>query len=327
MLSLYPMKFVPILKEKIWGGQNIKSIFGIFDDDIVQCGEAWMLSAVKGNESEVANGHFAGNTIAEMAEIFMDDLLGEDVYRKYVQEFPLLLKIIDANDYLSVQVHPNNDIALKKHKLRFGKSEMWYVIHADPGAHIISGFNHKMDRNTLLKHVENGSLRDVLNFEPMSTGDMVYLPAGMVHALGPGLVIAEIQQTSDITYRLYDWDRADENGNTRELHITDAADAIDYNMKPEVFRGFNPKINQTTPMLETEFFSAAFVNLHSEVKKNLESVDSFVLYFSISGRFKLEYGRGVISVSAGECVLVPAVTSQVVLTPETSAQVIEILPK
>ncbi len=326
MFSIYPMKFKPILREKIWGGQKIGKKFGIIDEKIDKCGEAWVLSAVKGYESEIENGHFAGNTVAEMVEIYMDDLIGEEMYAKYGYEFPLLIKIIDANDYLSVQVHPNDEIAQKKHKLRFGKSEMWYVLQADPGAHIVSGFNREMSREELLKHIDAGSLKSVLNFEPVNTGDLIYLPAGTVHALGPGLMIAEIQQSSDITYRLYDWDRKDKEGNHRELHLRDASDAIDYSLKPGIIKGFNPEINQTTPMMKTEYFSTSFIHLQSKVEKILEHLDSFVIYFALSGIFELEFDNGKIHVAAGECVLIPAITDKVVLHPKPAAHVLEILP-
>ncbi len=326
MFSLYPMKFVPVLKEKIWGGNKISAMFGISNDTIAQCGEMWVISAVENSESLVSNGHFEGNSVAEMAEIFMEDLLGEEIYEKYGIDFPLLLKIIDANDYLSVQVHPSDDIASKKHQLKFGKSEMWYVIQADPGSQIVAGFNQPMDREKLITHIENGTLREVLNFETMQAGDMVYIPAGMVHAMGPGLLIAEIQQTSDVTYRLYDWDRVDDEGNPRELHVNDAADAIDFAMKPQIIRGFNPKPNATGRMIDTPYFSTSMVNLQSVVEKNLEILDLFVIYFPVKGNFDLICNEEKINVKAGECVLVPAMTEKLTLIPKPMAQIIEIVP-
>jgi mannose-6-phosphate isomerase len=326
MFSLYPMKFNAILKDKIWGGKKIREQLGIFDETIEKCGELWLLSSVEGSESHILNGHFSGNTVSEMAEIFMEDLLGEDIYKKYKTDFPLLLKVIDANDYLSVQVHPNDEIARKKHGLKFGKSEMWYVIQADPGAQIIAGFNQPMDKEKLKNHIAKGTLRETLNFETMNSGDMVYLPAGMIHAMGPGLLIAEIQQSSDVTYRLYDWDRLDDKGNPRELHVDEAADAIDFTMKPQVIRGFVPGPNTTNRMIDTPYFSSSMVNLQAVVEKNLEIIDLFVIYFSVKGSFELLYNEGKIDVKAGECVLVPAITEKVILIPKPEAQVIEIVP-
>lgn len=321
------MKFNPILKEKIWGGQKISKHFGMIDPEFQNCGEMWALSAVDKSESEVSNGHFAGNTLAEMSEIFMDDFIGEQLYQKYNTTFPLLLKIIDANDYLSVQVHPNDAIAKEKHGLQFGKSEMWYVIQADAGAHIIAGFNQPMTKDKLLNHIAQGTVKEILNYEPMQSGDFVYIPSGMVHAMGPGLLIAEIQQTSDITYRLNDWERLDDKGNSRELHIDEAVDAINYEIKPKVFRNFNPKINQTTPMISSPYFSTSYINLTSIVEKNLEEMDSFVIYFSVSGSFELHFDKGKVDVAPGECVLVPAITEKVFLLPSPSAHIIEIFAK
>jgi mannose-6-phosphate isomerase len=325
MLSLYPMKFTPVIKEKIWGGSKISTLFGLNDADDKKIGELWVLSAVENNESLVLNGHFAGNTIGEMIEVFMDDVVGEEIYAKYKNEFPLLLKLIDANDYLSVQVHPDDRIAQKKHKLLFGKSEMWYVLQADEGAGIIAGFNQPMDKRKLLKHIHEGTLKNTLNFESMKAGDMIYIPAGMVHAICPGLLIVEIQQSSDVTYRLYDWDRTNEDGIVRELHIEDAADAINFDLQPKVIRQFNPEMNRTTSMMETPFFSASLIQLNQIVEKNLEIMDAFVIFFCIEGKFDLHYDQGSLSVDAGECVLVPALTDKVYIHPKQSAKIIEIL--
>jgi len=326
MLSIYPMKFTPVIKEKIWGGSKINSLFGLNDVDDKKIGELWALSDVEDNESSVSNGHFAGNSIGEMIEVFMDDVVGEEIYAKYKNEFPLLLKLIDANDYLSVQVHPDDQIAQEKHKLLFGKSEMWYVLQADEGAGIIAGFNQPMDKQKLLKQIHEGTLKNTLNFEPLKTGDMIYIPAGMVHAICPGLLIAEIQQSSDVTYRLYDWDRTGEEGNVRELHIQDAADAIKFDLSPKVFRQFKPILNRTTSMMDTPYFSTNFIYLNQAVEKNLEIMDAFVIYFCIEGKFDLQYKQESFSVVAGECVLVPALCDNVVIMPINEAKIIEILP-
>jgi len=325
MYSLYPLKFTPVLKHRIWGGNRIKEKFGLYDASVEKCGEAWVLSAVKDSETIVENGHFAGNTLSEMCEVFMDDLMGEDAWKKFNEDFPLLLKIIDANDFLSVQVHPDDALAKKKHGLRFGKTEMWYVIHAEPGAQIVAGFNEAVDREKLSKHIEAGTLKNILKFHSMHTGDMIYLPAGMVHATGPGLLIAEIQQTSDITYRLYDWDRKDEHGQARELHIENALDAVNFELQPEIIRNFEPKINATTPMIETPYFRASFIKLHSAVEKNVELVDKCILYFALNGSFLMKYNNGESLVKAGECVLVPASADKMLLVPDIRAEIIEVI--
>ncbi len=326
MHSLGAIKFHPIFKEKIWGGEKIKNNFEFLNVPKKKCGEVWLLSAVTGNESIVSNGNFAGNSLKEITEIFMDDLLGEHIYKKYDKEFPLLIKIIDANDYLSVQVHPDDATARKKHNLLFGKSEMWYIIQSEKDSKIVAGFNQPMNKESLLKHIAEGTLKHTLNYERVQNGDMIYIPSGLVHAMCPGLLIAEIQQTSDITYRLYDWDRADEQGNPRELHIEYAADAIDYSLIPRIIRNFKPVANQITPMIESPYFSTSFINLNTTFVKNLHELDSFVIYFSVSGSFNLLYDSDKISVFQGECVLIPAITEKITLLPEQHANVIEILP-
>lgn len=325
MYSLYPMKFNPILKYRIWGGHKIQKNFGFNEKDMDKCGEAWVLSGVKGSESIVSNGHFAGNTLLEMSEIFMDDMLGEELYKKHNDEFPVLLKIIDADDFLSVQVHPDDAMAKVKHNMRNGKSEMWYIIHAEPGAQIVAGFNQPMNKDKLLKHIENATIKDILKFHSVNSGDMIYIPAGMVHATGPGILMAEIQQTSDITYRLYDWNRTDEQGKSRELHISDALDAIDFELKPNLIKGFNPKVNQTTPMINTPFFRTSFVKLHATVEKNIELVDSCVIYLALSGCFEVQSENDTIRVNAGECILIPACLDNFILLPDLKADILEII--
>ncbi len=257
----------------------------------------------------------------------MDDFLGEEIYQKYGEEFPLLFKIIDANDFLSVQVHPDDRIAREKHGLKFGKSEMWYIIDADPRAQIIAGFNQPMTKEKLQKHIENGSLETVLNFVPVQKGDVVYVPSGLVHAMCPGILVAEIQQNSDITYRLYDWNRTDETGQSRQLHIAEASDAINYDLQTGVVQKLNATSGKTIPILDTPHFIAGFINLESLLMKNLEEQDTFIVYMVISGSFILAVENGKIKVSAGECVLIPAMLQQIGFLPDPSAEIIEIIPK
>jgi mannose-6-phosphate isomerase len=326
MFSLYPMKFKPILKEKIWGGKKIYETFH-FGSNISSVGELWSLSGIRDDETLVENGHFSGNTANELTEVFMDDFLGGSLYEKYGTEFPLLFKIIDANDYLSVQVHPNDEIAKKKRNQAFGKSEMWYILDAKEGSEIVLGFNQKMDRERLEKHIQDRTLESVLNFVKVQKGDIVFLPSGMVHALGPGIVVAEIQQSSDITYRLYDWDRVDGEGNTRELHIEDALDAINYDMQPQIISNFKLGINETTHILDCPYFSSSMVHLQSRVEKYIAEIDSFIVYFVISGKIQAEYGRQSCTVHAGECLLVPAMIDAITINPISEAMVLEIVAK
>ena len=219
MSRLYPLKFKPIFKDKIWGGDKIRSVMGLDYSPLQNCGEAWMLSGVEGNPSIVTNGYLAGNELNELLEVYMYDLVGDEIYENFGNEFPVLIKLIDANDWLSIQVHPDDELAAIR-RIGRGKTEMWYVLGADENAQLISGFNQKLNQQTYLKHLEGKTLTDVMNYEKVSPGDVYFIPAGRVHALGPGVMLAEIQETSDTTYRIYDWDRTDDEGKSRELHLS-----------------------------------------------------------------------------------------------------------
>ena len=225
---LYPLKFLPLFKNKVWGGNKIAS-FGFDYSPLPNCGEMWILSALKDNESVVANGPLAENNLAELLEVYMGDLVGEKNYEHFGNEFPLLVKIIDACDRLSIQVHLDDELA-RQRGMAGGKSEMWYVMEAELGAEIIDGFDEVIPRDMIADYATSGLLEKKLHVEHPQKGDVYYLPAGRVHALGKGLLIAEIQQSSDCTYRLYDYNRPDKDGRRRELHIQEALDAIDYSV-------------------------------------------------------------------------------------------------
>jgi mannose-6-phosphate isomerase len=203
MNSLYPLKFTPVFKDKIWGGDKLKTILNKDFSDLPNCGESWEISAVQDDISVVSNGFLKGNNLEELIEVYMGDLVGEKVWEKFGCECPLLIKFIDANDNLSIQVHPNDELSAERHDA-YGKTEMWYVVQADPGARLISGFSGKINKAEYLKYLGNGHLEDILNYEEVSAGDVFFIPAGRVHAIGKGIVVAEIQQTSDVTYRIFD---------------------------------------------------------------------------------------------------------------------------
>lgn len=318
------MKFKPIFKETIWGGQKIKNYIGKDFSPMEKCGEMWVLSAVEGSESIVENGKFAENTLSEMTEIFMDELVGERVYEKYQNTFPLLIKIIDANAYLSVQVHPDDILAKKIHNQKSGKTEMWYVIQADDNAELIAGFNKAITPEEFKNKLNNKSLREILKSYNVKSGDIFYLPAGRIHAIGSGLLIAEIQQTSDITYRVYDWDRVDEKGNSRELHIENALKAIKFDDIEDAKVDFSPVINKSAKIVESPYFCTNLVYLNGTVEKKLSLLDSFVLYFCVGGNVVLKYNNDEIKVNTGECVLVPAIFDKVILTSIDKAKILEI---
>ena len=226
-MNLYPLKFTPIVKDKIWGGTKLASVLNKPTGESTEAGESWEISGVEGNVSVVSEGEFKGRSLVELIDEFKGELIGEKVYERFGDKFPLLIKFIDANDDLSIQVHPDDDLGMKRHN-SFGKTEMWYVVSADKDAKLISGFNKPTSKEEYLEYFESGKLVELLNREDVYDDDVFYLPAGRVHTIGKGLLIAEIQQTSDITYRIYDFDRVDANGNGRELHVEEAVDAIDY---------------------------------------------------------------------------------------------------
>ena len=227
--QLYPLKFQPILKEKIWGGQKLNKVLNK-SSLAKNVGESWEISDVEGDTSIVINGNLKGNSLKQLLEDYKDELIGTKNHKIFGNKFPLLIKFIDAKQDLSIQLHPNDELAAKRHN-SFGKTEMWYVMQADDDANLIVGFNQEVTPETYLKHLENKTLTEILNFDTVKTGDTYFIEVGRVHAIGAGVLLAEIQQTSDITYRVYDWDRVDDQGNERELHNDLAIDAIDFEME------------------------------------------------------------------------------------------------
>lgn len=323
MNELYPLKFKPIFKEKIWGGNRIKTKLGLDFSPLKNCGEAWVLSGVEDDNTVVSNGFLADNELNELVEVYMDDLVGSSVYEKNGKEFPLLIKFIDANDYLSIQVHPDDELAAKR-KIGRGKTEMWYIIDAEKGAELISGFNQKVDKDTYLKHLQNKTLKNILNVEKVIKDDVFYMPAGRVHAIGPGILLAEIQQTSDTTYRIYDWDRKDENGKSRELHIDEALDAIDFNFYNDYKTNYLKKINKTNKVVESKFFTTNYIHLNCPVEKNYEELDSFVILINLEGKCSIGYKNNLEILKTGEVVLIPASIDNIRISPENEVKLLEV---
>ena len=320
---LYPLKFKPIFKDKIWGGRKIKDVLGMDYGMLPNCGEVWLLSGLWDEQSVVANGDFTGDEINDLVETFMGDLVGEDVFDRYGEQFPLLIKIIDANDWLSVQVHPDDELA-EKRDLGNGKTEMWYVMQADPGAELVSGFNAEMNRMKYIRVLKDNAIETVLNHETAVKGDVFYIPAGRIHALGPGIMVAEIQQTSDVTYRIYDWDRIDLAGMRRELHIPQSLDAIDFDPVENYKTPFTPEHNKTVPIIDTPFFTTNMLQLQGEMAKDYSELDSFVLLMPVEGKFSLQWENGSVFVSAGEVVLIPNVIEKVMVKAPDSCKLLEI---
>lgn len=321
--SLYPLKFKPILKDKIWGGQRLRDVFGKKASE--RAGESWEISGVAGDISVVENGYLAGNSLEELVEIYMGDLVGDVIYEKFGVEFPLLIKLIDASEFLSVQVHPDDTIARERHN-SYGKTEMWYIAESDKGQ-LISGFNRKLDREQYLTHFKNGTLKEIMNFEKVVPGDIYFMPAGRLHAIGAGVLLAEIQQTSDITYRIYDWDRTDDQGNPRELHTDLALDVIDFQYHTDYKTRYQALNNSTVTAVDSPFFTTGVIHLDKPVEKDFNMIDSFVIYMCMEGSAGITYRGGLEQIKKGETILIPAGLKTLAIIPTEPTTLLEIYIK
>jgi mannose-6-phosphate isomerase len=322
MNELYPLKFKPVYKEKVWGGNKIASVLEHNYSPLPNCGEVWMVSGVEDNESIVTNGFLKSNTLSELVEIYMGDLVGDKVFEKFGNEFPLLFKFIDTQEYLSVQVHPDDELALERHD-SLGKTEMWYVLQADQYAQLISGFKNKIHKSDYLMHLKNKTLKEILNFEPVSGGDVFYIPAGHVHAIGPGILLAEIQQSSDVTYRIYDWDRFDAAGITRELHTDLALDAINFDTEGSYKARPAGAKNRPVLLQESEFFTVNMIDADISLNRECFQIDSFIVHLCIEGSYELTSFTGNVKVSNGQAVLIPASTDEYQINPSPSCKILE----
>lgn len=319
---LYPFTFQPILKPVIWGGADICPFKGItpLQDGI---GESWEISDVEGHVSVVANGDLAGKSLDELISTYGEQLVGKQVLARFGHTFPLLIKFIDACDNLSIQVHPNDELARKRHN-SFGKTEMWYVVKAKDDAALYSGFSKQIDADEYVKRVENNTIMDVLQRYEVKAGDVFFLPAGRVHAIGAGCFVAEIQQTSNITYRIYDYDRRDANGQGRELHTELAKDAIDYTLYPDYRTPYTRKENEKVELVTCPYFTTNLLEYDQPIVRDFSKLDSFVIYICMSGSAVIKDNRGAeIRVHQGQTVLIPANTDSVEILPEPSAKFME----
>jgi mannose-6-phosphate isomerase len=321
--ELYPLKFKPVFDDRIWGGEKIKTRLGLDFSPMTRCAEAWVLSGYEGRQTIVTNGFLEGNEINELIEVYMDDLVGGKVYETTGEIFPLLIKFIDSRDWLSIQVHPDDELA-RKRNMPNGKSEMWYVLDADDNAQLIAGFNRKISQKQYLDHLQDKTLPEILNFEKVNAGDAFNMPAGLVHALGPGVLLAEIQQTSDATYRIYDWDRKDAGGKGRELHTDLALAAINFNPHERSKISYSNKVNETVTLVESEHFTTNILDLARPLKKNYEEIDSFVIYICLEGGMKIKCGESQTLVAKGEVVLVPAIFDKVEIFPDHKVKFLEV---
>ncbi len=301
--TVYPFKFKPILKERIWGGNKLATVLKK-DTASNLIGESWEISDVQGDTSVIANGSFKGMSLSELQTKLGPDLIGKKNFKNFQNKFPILIKFIDAEQDLSIQLHPNNKLAAERHN-SFGKTEMWYVMQADKDAKLIVDFNQEMDKDIYLKHLNNKTLPKVLNFEKVKEGDTYFIEVGRVHAIGAGVMLAEIQQTSDITYRVYDWDRIDAEGNSRELHNDLAIDAIDFNMPDNYKVVYSKDKNSSNKMVSCPYFTTNYLELTESLKK-VNNHDSFIIYICVDGEANIKTDSHLETIKKGETILLPA---------------------
>ncbi|CAM3112496.1 type I phosphomannose isomerase catalytic subunit [Flavobacterium frigoris] len=300
--KIYPLQFNPILKERIWGGEKLKTVLNKSITSNIT-GESWELSTVEGDVSVIANGDLKGKLLTDVIDEAPNEMLGTAVHERFGRQFPLLFKYLDAREDLSIQVHPNDALAKKRHN-SFGKTEMWYIMQADEGSEIIVGFKEDSNAQEFLEKVESKTLVSILDSVEVKEGDVFFLETGTVHAIGAGLVVAEIQQTSDITYRIYDFDRVDAQGNTRELHLDLAVEAINYH-KLDTRREYLEEENQSNTIVNCPYFTTNFIPLTDAINIS-KTGNSFTVYMCIDGAFEIEYNKDIYQYKKGDTVLIPA---------------------
>ena len=304
-MNPYPLKFEPILKERIWGGEKLHRVLGKKRVGAF-VGESWEIADVDSDVSIVANGILQGISLRELLHTSGKELLGTRVQEQFGDNFPLLIKYIDARQDLSIQLHPDDALAQKRHG-SFGKTEMWYVMQADPGSRLIVGFKEGVDMQKYLRHLREKKLTEILNMERVAPGDVCFIPSGRVHAIGAGVLLAEIQQASDLTYRIYDWDRTDAEGRPRELHAEEALEAMDFQATTSCKKGYSKYTNEVSQILETKYFRTNILVIDTHVTMDHSALDSFVIYLCVSGGGARFVGEGFsVDLDYGETLLIPS---------------------
>ena len=321
--TLYPLQFAPIYKGYIWGGTRMRTVLGK-KTRMKPCAESWELSCVPGNISVVTNGFLKGNNLQELIEVYMGNLVGDSIYERFGTEFPVLIKFIDALDDLSIQVHPDDRLAAERHGSK-GKTEMWYVLESEKDGGLIMGFNQKMSREKYVQALSDRKLKEIMNFEKVAPGDVFFIPAGRVHTIGKDILLAEIQQTSDLTYRIYDWDRVDASGKSRELHTELALDAIDYSLQDKYKTRYQKPSQGTVELAQCPYFTTNIVCFSQPLEKDYQNLDSFVIYICTSGACSVRWGTSEsLNIRKGETVLLPAVLNDIRLTPSEPTELLEV---
>lgn len=304
-MELYPLQFQPLFKYRMWGGEKLKTVLNKdYSEDSI--GESWEISDVKNDATLVKNGELAGKSIQDLINEFGSAFLGEKVLKQFGSEFPLLIKFIDAKTPLSIQVHPSDELARARHQ-SFGKNEMWYVMQADVGAELIAGFKKQISNEEYISILEKGEILEVLHSQKVVAGDVFNIPTGRVHAIGAGVLLAEIQQTSDITYRIYDYDRVDaKTGKKRELHTQQAVDAIDFTVASKYTTDYELTNNVSNELVHTPYFKTNILDLNGKITVNHSKKDSFVIYMCVSGKATLRYNDKPYNLNNGETILLPS---------------------
>ncbi|WP_010521831.1 type I phosphomannose isomerase catalytic subunit [Aquimarina agarivorans] len=320
-MTLYPLEFLPLYKYRMWGGEKLKTLLNKTYSE-TNIGESWEISAVKNDETVISNGELKGKTIKELIAVFGADFLGKSVYERFGNDFPLLIKFIDAKTPLSIQVHPSDELAKERHD-SFGKNEMWYVMQAEEDAELIAGFDKKITKQEYINTLESGDILDVLHAEKVQSGDVFNIPTGRVHAIGAGVLLAEIQQTSDITYRIYDYNRVDaKTGQTRELHTEQAIDAIDFEVHDTYKTAYRVTQNKAEELVHTPYFKTNILELSGNLKQDFSNTDSFVILMCVEGDFTLTCNNENFHINTGATILLPAAINIIELSGK--AKVLEV---
>lgn len=322
-IMLYPLKFTPISKYRIWGGNKLNTVLNK-NFTLENCGESWEISDVEGDETVVAEGALQGQTLKQLIPQFKDALVGKSVYEKFGVEFPLLIKFIDAQEPLSIQVHPSDEMAKIRHQ-SFGKNEMWYVMQAEEDAELIVGFDEQLTKETYQAHLDKDTVLEVMHHETVQEGDTFYIPTGRVHAIGAGVLLAEIQQTSDVTYRIFDYNRVDKKtGKKRDLHNDLAFDVIDFTVHENYKTSYKKEVNSSNTLVHSPYFKSNFLPVQGILKKDYSELDSFVIYICVSGSLTISTANNKQTLQKGETILLPASLQEVTLNAPIGAEILEV---
>lgn len=323
-MHLYPFLFQPNLHSVVWGGNQLRPYKGLTSDD-APIGESWEVSAVPSSPSIISNGPLAGRDLISIVTENPETILGHAVNEKYYGQLPLLVKFIDAKRDLSIQVHPNDEMAQRVHG-KMGKSEMWYIIKADPGAHLYAGFKQEITPYEYQKRIEDGSITEVLADHQVKAGDVFYLPAGRVHAICGGILLAEVQQSSDVTYRIFDYNRPGMDGKPRELHTELAAQALDFHVEANYRTEYMDTDNSAVQIIDSPYFDVRVMEINRPMHRNLIKYDSFIITMCLEGdcQIKVRSTGDEVLLKEGHSALIPAVLADYDVTPlHTTSRILD----